>query len=109
MAVSTGTQVGSTSDSGGSTSVATKGLVPTILGLAVEHGAITEDVNDTVATFRVSPAGIVKALQGKGLLDIYHDYSREPGFRFVSRFSQPPASTPASATVRARCWPTSSS
>ena len=87
MAVSTGTQVGSTSDSGGSTSVATKGLVPTILGLAVEHGAITEDVNDTVATFRVSPAGIVKALQGKGLLDIYHDYSREPGFRFVSRFS----------------------
>ena len=87
MAVSTGTQVGSTSDSGGSTSIATKGLVPAILGFAVEHGAITEDVNDTIATFRVSPAGIVKALQGKGLLDIYHDYSREPGFRFASRFS----------------------
>jgi hypothetical protein len=87
LAISSATQIGSTSDSGGSTSVAMKGLVPAILGFAVEHGAITQDVNDTVATFRVSPAGIVKTLQGKGLLDIYQDYSREPGYRFASRFS----------------------
>ena len=87
MAVSTGTQVGASSDSGGSTSVAMKGLVPAILGFAVEHGGITQDVDGTVATFRVSPAGLIKAFQGKGLLDIYHDYSRESGFRFASRFS----------------------
>jgi hypothetical protein len=87
MAVSTATQIGSTSDSGGSTSVAMKGLVPAILGFAVEHGAITQDVNDTIATFRVSPAGLLKALQGRGLLDIYYDYSTQPAYRFASRFS----------------------
>jgi len=87
MALSSATQVGSTSDSGGSTSVAMKGLVPAILGFAVEHGAISKDVNETVATFRVSPAGLVKALQGNGLLDIYQDYANQPGFRFASRFS----------------------
>ena len=87
MAVSSATQVGSTSDSSGSTSVAMKGLVPAILGFAVEHGAISKDVNGTVATFRISPAGLIKALQGKGLLDIYEDYANQPGFRFASRFS----------------------
>ena len=87
MAVATATQIGSTSDSGGSTSVAMKGLVPAILGFAVEHGAIAQDLNETVATFRVAPAGFVKALQGKGLLDIYHDYSRDLGFRIASMFS----------------------
>jgi hypothetical protein len=87
MAVSASTQIGSSSDSSGSTSVAMKGLVPAILGFAVEHGAIARDVNGTVATFRVSPAGLVKAFQGKGLLDIYHDYSSDAGFRFASRFS----------------------
>ena len=87
MAVSTATQVGSTSDSGGTTSLALKGLVPAILGFAVEQGAIGQDVNETVATFRVSPAGFVKALQGKGLLDIYHDYSRSQAYRVASMFS----------------------
>lgn len=87
MAVSTATQVGSTSDSGGTTSVALKGLVPAILGFAVERGAIARDIDDTVATFRVSPAGFVKALQGRGLLDIYHDYSRSQAYRVASMFS----------------------
>jgi hypothetical protein len=44
-------------------------------------------VNKTIATFRVSPAGILKALQGEGLLDIYQDYESSAGFRFASRFS----------------------
>jgi hypothetical protein len=44
-------------------------------------------VNKTIATFRVSPAGVLKALQGEGLLDIYQDYASSAGFRFASRFS----------------------
>jgi len=87
LAVSSATQVGSTSDTGGSTSVAMKGLVPTILGFAVEHGAIAQDVNDTIVTFRVNPAGLVKGLQGEGLLDIYADYSSQQWYRTSSRFS----------------------
>jgi hypothetical protein len=87
LSVSTGTQVGSTSETSGTTALTMKGLVPAILGFAVEHGAITQDVNGTVATFRVSPAGLIKALQGKELLDIYHDYSADAAYRFASRFS----------------------
>lgn len=87
LAVSTATQVGSGAEGGGSTSVAMKGLVPALLGFAVEHGAITQNVNKTIATFRVSPAGLLKALQGEGLLDIYQDYASAAGFRFASRFS----------------------
>ncbi len=87
MAVRADTQIGSPSDSSGTTSLAMKGLLPAILGFAVEHGAIARDVNGTVATFRFSPAGLVKALQGEGLLDIYRDYSSSTWFNVASRFS----------------------
>jgi hypothetical protein len=87
MAVRVDTQLGSTSQSQGSTSLAMKGTVPAILGFAVEHGALTRDVNGTVATFRFSPPGLLKALQGEGLLDIYESYEKSAAFRFASRFS----------------------
>ena len=87
MAVRVDGQVGSTSQSEGSTSLAMKGTVPAILGFAVEHGALTRDVNGTVATFRFSPPGLLRALQGEGLLDIYKRYEESAGFRFASRFS----------------------
>ncbi len=87
MALRVDTQVGSTSPSSGSTSLAAKGAAPAVLGFAVEHGALTRDVNGTVVTFRASPAGFVKALQGKGLLDIYRDYEESARFRLASRFS----------------------
>jgi len=80
-------QVGAAPSGSGSTSLAMKGLVPDILGAAVESGALTEDVKGTVLTFRVTPAGVVKALQGEGLLNMYSDYSHEPWLRYGSRFS----------------------
>jgi len=80
-------QVGSTPTTQGSTSLAMKGLVPEILGLAVENGAIQKDVSGTTVTFRAKPMGIVKALQGKGVLDAYIDYTRYPTAAFASRFS----------------------
>jgi hypothetical protein len=87
MLVTADGQVGAAPGGSGTTSLAMKGLVPALLGFAVEHGAIARDVKGTVATFRASPAGIVKALQGKGLLDIYEDYSTHRGFNIASRFS----------------------
>jgi hypothetical protein len=80
-------QVGASPAGSGSTSLSSKGLVPEILGAAVESGALTEDVKGTVLTFRATPAGIVKALQGQDILDMYADYSSNPGLRLVSRFS----------------------
>lgn len=80
-------QVGSTDGNQGSTSVALKGIAPDILGFAAEHGAITREQSGNTVTFRGSPAGLVKTLQGKGLLDIYTDYENSPEARFLRRFS----------------------
>jgi hypothetical protein len=80
-------QVGSTPGSSGSTSLIMKGLVPEILGVAVENGALNEDQKGTTVTFRATPAGIVKALQGQGLLGMYSDYSQSLAWRAASRFS----------------------
>lgn len=80
-------QVGSTPASKGTTSLAIKGLAPKILGLAVETGAITREVDGTTLTFRATPAGVVKALQSKGLVDMYADYSTSALQRYASRVS----------------------
>ena len=80
-------QVGAAPSKSGGTSLVMKGLVPDILGVAVENGALTEEVKGTVLTFRATPAGIVKALQGQELLDIYNDYRNSTGLRYASRFS----------------------
>lgn len=81
------TQIGAAPANKGSTSLVMKGLVPEILGIAVENGALTEETKGTVMTFRTTPSGVVKALQGRGLLDAYVDYAHSPGLRFASRFS----------------------
>jgi hypothetical protein len=80
-------QVGATPASNGSTSLAMKGLVPDILGVAVENGALNKEVRGTTLTFRANPMGLIKALQGQGLLDTYADYSTSAGARYASRFS----------------------
>ncbi len=58
------TQIGSPPDTKGTTSLAMKGAVPKILGFAVQHGAITQQVNGNTVTFRATPAGVMKALAG---------------------------------------------
>ena len=80
-------QLGSTPSGSGSTSLAMKGLVPDILGLAVESGAINRDVSGTTLTFRATPAGVIKAVQGKELADMYVDYSKHTASRMASRIS----------------------
>ncbi len=80
-------QIGSTPGSSGSTSVAMKGLVPEIIGVAVEHGALDKEVKGTTLTLRAKPMGLIKALQGQGLLDTYADYSTHDAARWASRFS----------------------
>ena len=80
-------QVGATPTSKGATSLAMKGLAPKILGLALETGAVTGDVDGTSLTFRATPAGVIKALQNQGLVDMHADYSRSTFQRYASRLS----------------------
>lgn len=64
-------QVGSGDTSAGSTSLVSKGSVPSILGFAVENGALTRETSGTTITFRGNPVGIINALGDKGYIESY--------------------------------------
>ena len=80
-------QVGATPNSKGTTSLAMKGLAPKILGVALETGAVTRDVDGTSLTFRATPLGVIKALQNKGLFEMQADYSQSDAAKYASRLS----------------------
>lgn len=80
-------QIGSPPNANGGTSLAMKGLAPRIFGFAVERGALTQDISGTTVTFRASPVGLLKALQGSSLIDLNDDYIRSSGQRLWGRFS----------------------
>jgi hypothetical protein len=53
----------------GSTSLVSKGGTPAILALAVENGALAQDVSGTTVTLRGTPATVVKALGNTGYFE----------------------------------------
>jgi hypothetical protein len=60
-------QLGESSGStAGSTSLVSKGGKPAIFALAVENGALAQDVSGTTVTFRGTPAGVIKAFGRTG-------------------------------------------
>lgn len=63
-------QLGSTPSSGGTTSMVSKGGIPSVLALAVENGALAQSVSGTTVTFRGTPVGLVSAFQGKGFTEL---------------------------------------
>lgn len=78
-------QGGSDASSSGSTSLVSKGSVPTILGFAVDTGALLKSTNGSTITFRGNVAGLAKALAGKGFISGYDEDS--PTTRFLRRTS----------------------
>jgi hypothetical protein len=68
-------QIGSSSRSGGSTSLAEKPGFADLLGFAIEHGAIQKEVSDTTLTLSTSPYAMIAAAQGD-TSDVYrsHDF-----------------------------------
>jgi hypothetical protein len=77
------TQVGSDASSGGSTSLVTKGSVPSILGFAVDNGGLLRSSDGSTITFRGNVAGLAKAVAGKGFISGYDEDS--PAARFLRR------------------------
>lgn len=78
-------QVGGSNANAGSTSLVTKGSVPSILGLAVENGALMRTDSGTTITFRGNPIGFIKALGEKGFIASYEDDG--PTTRLLRRLS----------------------
>ena len=83
----TDTQTGATPSNSGTTSLAMKGAVPKILGFAVENGAIESSSKGTVVTFRATPWGVIKALQGSGYVKILDSLQSSPEAGFLKRIS----------------------
>ena len=79
------TEVGSDASSAGSTSLVTKGSVPSILGFAVNNGGLLRSNDGSTITFRGNVAGLAKALAGKGFISGYDQDS--PAARFLRRTS----------------------
>jgi hypothetical protein len=66
-------QLGAGPGATGTTSLVTKGGIPSVLALAVENGALTQSASGTVVTFRGTPVGVISALAGKGYLQLLPD------------------------------------
>jgi len=69
-------QIGAPGNSTGSTSVVSKGSVPSILGFAVENGALTQSAAGTKVTLRGTLVGWLDLAQNQGFIASYEDDSR---------------------------------
>lgn len=68
-------QLGAPAGSEGSTSLVSKGAVPSILGFAVEHGALTQTGNETSVTLRGNGVGWLDLLANQDFIASYQDDS----------------------------------
>jgi hypothetical protein len=68
-------QLGSPATTAGSTSLVSRGPVPSILAFAVEHGALTQTSNATSATVRGNAVGWLDLLKEQDFISSYDDDS----------------------------------
>ncbi|MGH9383467.1 MAG: hypothetical protein ACRD2N_04170, partial [Vicinamibacterales bacterium] len=66
-------QVGAPGNGAGSTSAVSKGAVPSILGIAVENGALTQTTSDTTVTLRGNLVGWLDLIKNQGFIASYQD------------------------------------
>jgi hypothetical protein len=66
-------QVGAPGNGAGSTSAVSKGAVPSILGIAVENGALTQTTSDTTVTLRGNLVGWLDLVKNQGFIASYQD------------------------------------
>ncbi|HEX7314284.1 MAG TPA: hypothetical protein VF297_10195 [Pyrinomonadaceae bacterium] len=71
-------QIGADEKSSGTTSLAVKGGIPSVLGWATEHGAAVASRDGTAVTFRFNPVGIIEALSGEGYISGYRQTENDP-------------------------------
>ena len=94
-------QVGAPAGSAGTTNLVSKGAVPSILGFAVENGALTQTSEQTSVTLRGNAVGWLDLLQNQDLIAAYDDdaaFVRQlRRLSYSLTFSASPPAVPASA------------
>ncbi len=77
-------QTSSSAGSGDTTSATSKASVPWLMGFAVEHGALTQSVENNLITFRGNVANILKAFDAKDYVESYRAYQDNTAVNLVS-------------------------
>lgn len=80
-------QPGAASGSSGSTSLASKGSSPSLLGFALEHGGLTQTTSGNTITFRGNLANSISALLKSSYLASYELSQKDALVRYLSRLS----------------------
>lgn len=68
-------QAGATATGSGSTSLLEKAGIPLLLAYALEHGAVTQEVNGTAFTLSASPYGLMALAAGGDTAENYEKYN----------------------------------
>jgi len=69
-------QIGSSARTTGSTSATDKPGIPYLLGLAIDHGAVTQNINGSTLTLSSSPYALIASIPGNGdTAETYNNYS----------------------------------
>jgi hypothetical protein len=80
-------QADAAAGSGPTTSAVSKGSVPWLFGFAVEHGALTQSVNNNIITLRGNVANLIKAINAKDYVESYRKFQDNNAVNLVSRAS----------------------
>lgn len=97
----TNKQNGSPDTSSGSTSIAQKVGIPQLLGIAVENGAVTNNVNGTTMTLSSTPYGLIYAfLKDEDTQQNYTNYGAFTQVGFSATFNIADSSNPLESATR---------
>ena len=78
-------QADTAANSGSTTSAVSKGSVPWLFSFAVEHGALTQSIDNNIITLRGNVANLIKAIDAKDYVESYRKYQDNNAINLVSR------------------------
>lgn len=93
-------QIGSSGSSNGSTSATDKPGIPYLLALAIEHGAIAQNINGSTLTLSSSPYALVTAIQKKDTAETYRDYNGFTRFAISASYDLQNQNDPIASVTR---------
>lgn len=80
-------QADTAAGSGSTTSAVSKGSVPWLFSFAVEHGALTQSVDNNIITLRGNVPNLIKAINAKDYVQSYQKYQDNNAVNLISRAS----------------------
>lgn len=93
-------QLSSSASTGVSTSAADKPGIPYLLGLAIDHGAIAQNINGSALTLTSSPYAVIAALQHEDTAELYQQYSGFTRFAVSASYNLQDQNNPLASVQR---------